>query len=221
MIRLLADMRFFALLCFAVLVVPAFAANSGCETQHVSMDRIGPTFAFICPDQTNYVVRTTDREAWVFHHTGTLRIPAIEKDLGTYSDGRFELRINGNMAQLGHTDKPPQTCRNDARRAVWEKAKLDGTDFRAVGNEPPWVLEIRNQSCIVLTTEYGARREEFQLPTAIEDGAAQATRWITDNLQIEVTMATCHDNMSGEAFESRVTIKRPGQVLQGCGRALH
>lgn len=33
-------------------------------------------------------------------------------------------------------------CKNNRAEAIWEDAKLRGVDFRAVGNEPGWHLEL-------------------------------------------------------------------------------
>ncbi len=203
----------------------ALAAGSDCAAEpgspETTLRREGTTYVFVCPDKTAYVVRATSVEAWVFRPEGTLRLPARKDLAGTYSDGQFELRIDGDQAEWLAPGVTSQTCVNDRRRAIWEQAKLDGVDFRAVGNEPPWVLEIWRQSRIVLITEYGARRGEFQVPPAVEDRETRTTRWDAGDLRIEVTAGRCHDTMSGEAFESRVTLIWAGKTLHGCGRALH
>jgi len=176
----------------------------------------------VCPEGDEIVVRATAAEAWVFRTGGTLRLPAASGPPGSaYSDGRFELHIDGEQAQWGSRGTPLSACRNDRRRAVWERAKLDGVDFRAVGNEPGWVLEIQQQSRIVLLTDYGAQRVERPLPPPEEDQEARRTRWDAGDLQVESAARPCHDSMSGEAFESTVVVTWQGQTLRGCGRALH
>lgn len=122
---------------------------------------------------------------------------------------------------LSEPGKETFTCRNNRRRAVWEHAKLDGVDFRGIGNEPPWVLELREMSRIVLIAEYGQKRVERPLPNAVTDQARKITRWDAGDLQIEISAEICHDGMSGESFGSRVVIHWQGQVLTGCGRPLH
>jgi putative lipoprotein len=180
------------------------------------------TYVFVCDEQTVYTVRATGAEAWVFHPRGTLMLPAVSAKTGTkYSDGAFELWIDGQQAQLGESESELQRCRNDPQRAVWEKAKLDGADFRAVGNEPGWNLEIQAGSRIVLVTDYGASRFERPLPQPRVDADARTTRWDTGELIVEVIGRPCRDSMSGESFESTVVVTWRKQVLRGCGRALH
>ncbi|HHJ17489.1 MAG TPA: hypothetical protein ENJ80_12405 [Gammaproteobacteria bacterium] len=179
------------------------------------------TYVFVCENQTTNTVRATGAEAWVFRPGGTLRLPSVPGEAGSYSDGSFMLLIEGQTARLGAVGADPVLCRNDRRSAIWEKAKLDGADFRAVGNEPGWHLEIREQSRIVLVADYGASRVELPLPEPITDTATRTTRWDAGELVLEVTGRPCRDSMSGELFETEVRVTWQGRTLRGCGRALH
>ncbi len=180
------------------------------------------TYVFVCSEQTAYTVRATEAKAWVFHQKGTLMLPAVPAKMGTkYSDGAFELWIDGQQAQLGESGSKLQRCRNGRRRAVWEKAKLDGADFRPVGNEPGWNLEILEGSRIVLVADYGVSRVELPLPQPTVDRDARMTRWDAGELIAEVIGRPCRDSMSGESFEATVVATWGEQTLRGCGRALH
>ena len=107
------------------------------------------------------------------------------------------------------------------RRAVWERAKLDGADFRAVGNEPGWSLEIIAGDRILLITDYGASRVELPLPEPYVDQTNRRTRWDAGEFIVEVMGRPCRDSMSGELFDTEVSVQWQGQTLSGCGRALH
>jgi len=180
------------------------------------------TYVFVCDNQTTNTVRASATEAWVFRPGETLRLPSVPGEVaGSYSDGNFMLLIEGQTARLGAVAAGPVSCRNDRRRAIWEKAKLDGADFRAVGNEPGWHLEIREQSRIVLVADYGASRVELPLPEPVTDTATRTTRWDAGELLLEVTGRPCRDSMSGERFEAEVRVTWQGRTLRGCGRALH
>lgn len=182
----------------------------------------GETYVLVCDDQTAYTVHVGDAEASVFHPRGTLRLPALPAETAArYSNGIFDLWIEGQRARLGEVGRELQRCRNDRRRAVWEKAKLAGVDFRAVGNEPGWHLEIVAGGRIVLVADYGATRIERPLPQPMVDSDARTTRWEAGDLVVEVSGRPCRDSMSGESFESTVTVTWGSQILRGCGRALH
>lgn len=182
----------------------------------------GETYVFVCDDRTAYTVQVGDAEASVFHPRGTLQLPVVPAETGArYSNGIFDLWIEGQRARLGEVGRELQQCRNDHRRAVWEKAKLAGADFRAVGNEPGWHLEILASGRIVLVADYGATQIERPLPQPIVDSDARTTRWEAGELIVEVIGRPCRDSMSGESFESTVTVTWRRQILRGCGRALH
>lgn len=195
----------------------------GCDVYAVGDTRgTARTWVFMCPDESSYVVRTTATEAWLFRGGSSLRLTAVSG--GTplrFAKDDIELVIEGENGTLSEPGKEAFTCRNNRRRAVWEHAKLDGVDFRGIGNEPPWLLEMREMSRIVLITEYGANRVERPLPQSISDNIRKMTRWDAGDLQIEITAEPCHDSMSGEPMSSRVVLYWQGKVLRGCGRPLH
>jgi len=178
------------------------------------------TFVFVCDDRSQVVVRVTGAEAWVFRPAGTIRLPAAPGD-GDFSDGSFVLSIEGERARLGEAGGDLRSCRNDRRRAVWEKSKLDGADFRAVGNEPGWSLEIFERRRLVLVTDNGESRTELTLGEPSADPQARTTRWEARDLILEVIGRPCRDSMSGEELESEVRLTWQGRSLRGCGRALH
>lgn len=180
------------------------------------------TYVFLCGEDAAYTVRATESEAWVFRPEGTLQLPAVSVAQGTkYTDGAFELWIDAEQARLGDAGSVLLSCRNDRRRAIWERAKLDGVDFRAVGNEPGWHLEILEGSRILLVAGYGESQVELPLPEPTVDAETRITRWDAGELVLEVLGHPCRDSMSGESFEATVVVIWGEQTLQGCGRALH
>ena len=44
---------------------------------------------------------------------------------------------------------------------VWHQAKLRGVSFRAIGQEPGWLLEITDGSEILLVTDYGQTKTSY------------------------------------------------------------
>lgn len=114
------------------------------------------------------------------------------------------------------------TIDEDAIDDVWHKAKLRGVAFRAVGQEPGWLLEITNGEEIVLATDYGENRQSLPYVDPIVHQDERRTEFILDsyNTTIEIRGEHCTDSMSGESFEVTVTIFLQGRELHGCGRAL-
>ncbi len=105
----------------------------------------------------------------------------------------------------------------------WEKAKKNGVEFRAVGQEPGWVLELKGEQ-LDLVTDYGQTRICAQLDAPVVDpktgtktyralsGALKLTIKIQDKIH--------YDIMSGEPFPASVIINLNGLQYQGGGRML-
>lgn len=181
------------------------------------------TFVFECEDQFHFVARADDQSAWIFLPKATTKAQKVAVNL--YRGDEVLFRLNGQDAMLEIPQGKYTRCSNDRRRAIWEHAKLNGADFRAVGNEPGWTLEIRSQSRIVLVTDYGAGRYDFNLPQPLIDVASATTVYDVaqdgETMVLTITAESCRDSMSGEQFESTVNIVMNERLLRGCGRALH
>jgi uncharacterized membrane protein len=108
-----------------------------------------------------------------------------------------------------------------AKSNVWHQAKLRGVAFRAIGQEPGWLLEIKNGEEILVVTNYGQDRKVFPYVDPREDKAARKTVFQVDaNTSVLIEGKPCSDSMSGETFDTSVTVTLGGQVFKGCGRAL-
>ena len=108
-----------------------------------------------------------------------------------------------------------------AKNNVWHAAKLRGVAFRAIGQEPGWLLEITNGEEILIVTDYGKERKSLPYVEPQEDKAARKTVFQIDaDTSVLIEGKPCTDTMSGEAFEVRVTVTLGEKTLQGCGRAL-
>ncbi len=105
---------------------------------------------------------------------------------------------------------------------VWHQAKLRGVAFRAVGQEPGWLLEITDGDEILLVTDYGETRTSMPYVEPVVYQDERRTQYIleTRNTIVEIRGVPCQDTMSGENFEVSVTIKQNDRELHGCGRAL-
>jgi uncharacterized membrane protein len=181
------------------------------------------TFVFTCSDTLEFVTRTDNKEAWLFLPAGTIQLP--HTGAGSYRNDQTHLQINGQEASLEDSGVKHLLCKNDRRQAIWEHAKLNGSDYRATGNEPGWTLEIRNKGSIILITDYGSTRHEFTLPKPEIDETNRITSYQSKDSDHELILIisgeACLDTMSGEEFSSKATVTLDGKILQGCGRALH
>ena len=108
-----------------------------------------------------------------------------------------------------------------ATNNVWHAAKLRGVAFRAIGQEPGWLLEITNGEELLIKTNYGQDKQTFPYVEPREDKAARKTLFqLNGDNSVLIEGKSCTDSMSGEAFETTVTVNLDGQTYKGCGRAL-
>jgi len=120
------------------------------------------------------------------------------------------------------TSEPEAVFDESSINNVWHKARLRGIAFRAIGQEPGWLLEITNGVEILLVTDYGEHTTSYPYVEPIVHQEERRTEFITDNGKtvVEIRGVPCRDSMSGEEFEVSVTIKQTDRELKGCGRAL-
>jgi uncharacterized membrane protein len=132
------------------------------------------------------------------------------------------IAISACGTQEGASEDPVAREQGLAKNNVWHKAKLRGVVFRAVGQEPGWLLEISNGVEILLVTEYGSTRTSMPYVEPIVYQEERRTQYVLEayNTIVEIRGERCTDVMSGEEFEVTVTIKQTDKELQGCGRAL-
>ncbi len=105
----------------------------------------------------------------------------------------------------------------------WENARAAGVDFRGVGQEPGWMLDIHQSDRIVFLWDYGEQSAVFPLPapTAPQEGATRYEAEARGHvLTITIRRAPCQDAMSGEPFPATVEIVIDQRELDGCGRTV-
>jgi putative lipoprotein len=147
-----------------------------------------------------------------------LTLPHVEAASGArYSNGAVTFWTKGREAALEMGGRT-QTCRE--RREPWQEAADRGVDFRAVGQEPGWFLEIDNEKQIRLVYDYA--EHEFVVP--VPSPTVKGTTTVYDatvngeHLRIALDTSPCQDAMSGEAFPRTVVVTIGARTLRGCGK---
>ena len=132
-------------------------------------------------------------------------------------DGRPWAALGGSLIEL------------DRNRALapWDGVFFElarDRDFRAIGQEPGWQLEIRMGSEMRLTYDYGkgsavtpAARAELDAKTGTRTFHATAE---ANDLRVEVVPVRCEDTMSGKPFPATVTVTLNDRSFRGCGESL-
>ena len=98
------------------------------------------------------------------------------------------------------------------------------SDFRAVGQEPGWLLEIRHARELRLITDYGADTVVAPVPPIETDPATGSRTYhavtAARDLRVLIQPTACTDAMSGEPYETTVTVTLDGRAYHGCGGPL-
>ena len=147
-----------------------------------------------------------------------LTLPHAESASGArYSDGTDTFWTKGREARFEHHGST-ETCRE--RRDPWQEAGDRGVDFRAVGQEPGWFLEIDNDKQIRVVYDYAEHQMVAPVPAPASKGNALVYDMMVDSRRLRITIddTPCNDVMSGEAFPRSVSVAIGTRMLHGCGR---
>jgi uncharacterized membrane protein len=97
-------------------------------------------------------------------------------------------------------------------------------DFRAVGQEPGWQLEIRTGLEMRLTYDYGEGSAVTPAARAVLDPRTGTrsfhARTEANDLRVEIVPVACEDAMSGRPYPATVTVTLNGRSFRGCGESL-
>jgi putative lipoprotein len=136
--------------------------------------------------------------------------------------GRADTAIGGRAPDTPIGSAAPDTA-NDPLAALWAEARRRGAEYRALGQEPGWSLEIDEQGPMHLVADYGDR--EVTLPAPVPERAADGTVTYrasdaAHRLTVVIQPDSCWDAMSGFPFPHTVTVTLDSLVYHGCGRRL-
>jgi heat shock protein HslJ/membrane-bound inhibitor of C-type lysozyme len=179
---------------------------------------------YACPDGASVEtrnVRGSDAIDATLGGTAT-RLPRVRAGSGAkYSDGALTVWNKGTEI-LVERNGTRQTCTENRTQSIAADARLRGVEFRALGNEPGWLLEIFGDR-IDFAYDYGQAKVTTPRPPVKSAGRA-VTEYhaITEayDLRVRITERACCDVMSGEAFSARVDIVLNGKGYSGCGGSL-
>ncbi|RKZ80956.1 MAG: hypothetical protein DRQ35_01220 [Gammaproteobacteria bacterium] len=211
-----------------ILSVGFFTACSDNDFDGDSQDNLAPakTYVYECDQQFSFTARIEGEKVWLFLPSETINLPHIPAASGTkFSDGDSLFWTKGNEAMLEVNSVSYRTCKNNHSKAIWEHAKLNGVDFRALGNEPGWVLTIAEGNKVTFKSNYGQTINKFIISPPVTNQNTHTTLYQASNknhtILIILEGTDCSDTMSGEAFETTVTVVLDDKEFNGCGKALH
>ncbi|MDF1504776.1 META domain-containing protein [Roseisolibacter sp. H3M3-2] len=135
----------------------------------------------------------------------------------------FALSACALAACARRTPPAPPTPDPLAEAGSWEDARARGVDFRAVGQEPGWLLDLDVEGEVRFFGDYGRTRVGARTPAPTREGGTTTYRVAAAGGELSVALAPgdCRDVMSGEAYPYAVTVRLDGREVRGCGRMLN
>lgn len=182
------------------------------------------TWAYTCPGDLRISVHYRADEAIVTLPGRELRLPPVPAASGArYQSGDTVWWDRGGEALLEMDGTRHTGCEGRPATSPEDAARLLGFDFRALGQEPGWLLDVDLDRQLRWAGDYGVVRFATPAPEVIEEtDSSRVWRAVGDGREIVVTVVDrpCRDAMSGQPFTHSVTVEVGGDVLDGCGRWL-
>ncbi|SDM40708.1 Uncharacterized lipoprotein YbaY [Catalinimonas alkaloidigena] len=191
------------------------------EVTRVQADKAPQAFVFNC-DSVQMTVRMEGENAQLLWNDQTIHLKRAEAASGAkYTNDSVMFWNKGESASLVIQDAAYQNCQ--LMEGPWEEAERRGVAFRAVGQEPGWNLEITDDSLHFLT-DYGASVYHFSIQDRENNADAAVSRYHSaqagHRLEVVLEGLPCQDAMSGEEYNTSVTVRLDEREFKGCGRAL-
>ncbi len=175
-------------------------------------------------DEPRYATRRVPTSSWLaseYHlPSGSLEALAASPQITLQ-----EVNCGGTLwAALG-----ARLIEIDSERALapWDGVFFElarDRDFRALGQEPGWQLEIRKGAEMRLTYDYGAGTAVTPAGRVQIDPTSGTRTYhaVTEanDLRVVIVPVPCADTMSGRAFAATVSVTLNGRTLRGCGEEL-
>jgi uncharacterized membrane protein len=149
------------------------------------------------------------------------RMPQMRTTSGArYADGSVAIWTQSREATLERHGRVYQ-CREDRERSIDEDARIRGVDFRAVGHEPGWTLEVLAERLDFLggyepgtvSTPRPALRRAPATGETVYSAATEAHRIV-----VYIRESQCLDAPTGRRFEASVEVDLNGTAYRGCGQ---
>ncbi len=125
-----------------------------------------------------------------------------------------------HSARLSREAEPDVDCQPADDMSPWTAARERGIDFRASGNEPGWLMEVRNgdPARLDLLLDYGAHELSFEGITVLPGQAGFTADAPGNHVEIQLIHEPCHDTMVNWTFPVRVEMTLNDLNLSACGR---
>lgn len=138
-------------------------------------------------------------------------------------DAGNEFWTKGASGTLSLAGEDQRDCTQADGPSPWDAARERGIAFRAVGNEPGWLVEVGGGDTPALHAEldYGSRKIDIGGVRRDKDGLRYGGQTANGTkVELVVERKPCQDAMSGASFDATVQLHAGGKTYHGCGAFL-
>ena len=178
-------------------------------------------YVYTCSEGYRFVAEVQTAETWLFLPDKTVKLLRDDNAHQTYRVEGATYTYQGAQADLS-VAKNRYHCKNDGIAATFERAKFEGVSFRAIGNEPGWILNIMPDNKVVFIINHGKVKTHFKVEKQFSEKNATEFRLRSKNnlLYLRIENRVCRDTMTDRIYESSVYLNFDGHELRGCGKSL-
>jgi len=206
----------------AVAALALVAASCLPRTRPATDLPVDETWVYSCPGNYQFSARVMNEVVSLRLPTRTTAIPRAGASTGTrYSTSGMELTRSAEGATLRIDGATHADCTGQRAATAWDEARLLGADFRAIGNEPAWSLEVDDGRTLRFLIE-GSSEIHAPISEPVRTGATTSYRATSEGHTIEVTIDAqpCANPRLGEGLTHIITLAVDGFPYAGCGRML-
>lgn len=199
---------------------PPAAAEGGAELDSTSSD----SYVYRCEDDYRFTLRVQGDSIRLGRDEGTVTLARVPSPSGAkFGTDTLSFWSRGTEVLLRTPTRAYLRCHGERADSPWTVSRLLGNDFRAIGQEPGWLVEIDRDRRMHVLADYGEVEFHTPPPRLLSRQAGTSTYIAateTHTVTVTITEQRCADTMSGESFPSTVTLVLDGQPYDGCGRWL-
>jgi putative lipoprotein len=192
---------------------------AGCLPRLGRPAQIDQTSVYTCAGDFRFSTRIFGEVATVRMPTRTIALPRVRSASALrYAKDGVDLRIRGQTATLSAGGDTHGECAGQVAATAWDEARLLGVEYRAVGRDPTWSLEIDEGRYMRFMIE-GSGPVYVSVPAPVRD-ARTVYRAGGESIDLEAAIEErpCRDPSTPEPFPHTVTVTLNGIAYSGCGR---
>ena len=184
---------------------------------------------FQCGDFA-FGTRTGIGEIALYLPEGVLVLSQVRSASGVrYQEGDTLFWMKGDQAMLSHQGTFYRQCLRNVLREAKDPVEHRPVDFRAIGQQPTWLLEVISGHNLNLITEYGQKRVQLPEPNIISQQDKVVFRAKDDENRVSASVRgegcwlTALEGETGfrKEWPDKVSVWWNGQHYEGCGEFLH